>query len=64
VLDAPHLRNNPIAKGQLRTKMSDGACIAIDSDSDNPINEITRLRQLGLELEPEQALSLSYFSKI
>ena len=64
VLDAPHLRNNPIAKGQLRTKMIDSACIAIDSDSGNPINEITRLRQLGLELEPEQALSLPYFSKI
>ncbi|MHA2084919.1 MAG: cobalamin B12-binding domain-containing protein [Candidatus Thorarchaeota archaeon] len=64
VLDAPHLRNNPIAKGQLRTKMIDGACIAIDSDSGKSINEITRLRQLGLELEPEQALSLPYFNKI
>ncbi len=64
VLDAPHLRNNPIAKGQLRTRMIDGACIAIDSDSGKPINEITRLEQLGLELEPDQALSLPYFSKI
>jgi methylmalonyl-CoA mutase cobalamin-binding subunit len=64
VLDAPHLRNNPIAKGQLRTKMIDNACIAIDPDSGKPINEITRLRQLGLELEPEQALSLPFVSKI
>ncbi|MFX1415348.1 MAG: methionine synthase [Promethearchaeota archaeon] len=57
VLDAPHLKNNPIAKGQLRTKMIDGACIVIDSDSGRPISEITRLRQLGLELEPQEALS-------
>jgi methylmalonyl-CoA mutase cobalamin-binding subunit len=64
VLDAPHLRNNPVAKGQLRTRMIDGACITIDSDSGKPTNEITRLRQLGLELEPEQTLSLPYFSKI
>ena len=58
VLDAPHLRNNPIAKGQLRTKMIDGACIAIDSD--NPIDEIERLRQLGLDVAPEEALKLPY----
>jgi hypothetical protein len=44
--------------------MIDGACIAIESDSGKSINEITRLRQLGLELEPEQALSLPYFNKI
>jgi hypothetical protein len=64
VLDAPHLRNNPIAKGQLRTMIIDGACIAIDSDSGQPIDEIARLRQLGLELEPEQASSLPFVSKI
>jgi methylmalonyl-CoA mutase cobalamin-binding subunit len=60
ILDAPHLRNNPIAKGQLKSKMIDGACIAIDSDSGNPIDEIIRLRQLGFEVAPEQALSLPY----
>ncbi|MFW9886816.1 MAG: cobalamin-dependent protein [Candidatus Thorarchaeota archaeon] len=64
VLDAPHLRNNPIAKGQLRTKMIDGACVAIDPDSGAPINENTRLRQLGFEIEPKQALSLPPFCKI
>ena len=60
VLDAPHLRNNPIAKGQLRTKMIDGACIAVDSYDGNPIDEIVRLRQLGLEVAPEEALRLPY----
>jgi methylmalonyl-CoA mutase cobalamin-binding subunit len=60
VLDAPHLRNNPIAKGQLRSKMINGACFALDSDSGNPIDEIIRLRQLGLDVTPEQALKLPY----
>ncbi|MFX1273006.1 MAG: methionine synthase, partial [Promethearchaeota archaeon] len=64
VLDAPHLRNNPIAKGQLRTKMIHGACFAIDSNSGVPIDENTRLRQLGLEIELKRALSLPYFSKL
>jgi len=50
VLDAPHLRNNPIAKGLLRTKMIDGACLAINPDTGNPIKEITRLGQLVQEL--------------
>jgi len=60
VLDAPHLRNNPIAMGQLRTKMIRGACLAVDSDTDTPIEEMTRLGQLGLEMSPAQALKLSY----
>jgi len=60
VLDAPHLRNNPIAKGQIKTKMIDGACIAIDSDYGTPLDEITRLRQLGLVVTPEQSLRLPY----
>jgi hypothetical protein len=64
VLDAPHLRNNPIAKGQLKTNMIDGACSAIDPDLESPISEHTRLRHLGLETEPKEALSQPYFSKI
>ena len=56
ILDAPHLRNNPIAKGLLRTKMIDGACLAIDPDTGNPIDEATRLRQLGLEIASKHPL--------
>jgi hypothetical protein len=56
VLDAPHLRNNPIAKGLVRTKMIDGACLAINPDTGNPIDEITRLGQLGLEIVSEHVL--------
>ncbi len=56
VLDAPHLRNNPIAKGLLRTKMIDGACLAIDPSSGVPIDEATRLRQLDQEIDSEYPL--------
>jgi hypothetical protein len=56
VLDAPHLRNNPIAKGLLKTKMIDGACLAINPDTGNPIDEITRLEQLDLEIVPKYPL--------
>jgi len=56
VLDAPHLRNNPIAKGLLRTKMIDGACLAINPDTGNQIDEITRLGQLGQEITSEHVL--------
>ncbi len=54
VLDAPHLRNNPIAKGLLRTKMIDGACLAISPDTGNPIDETTRLGQLSQEIVSER----------
>ena len=56
VLDAPHLRNNPVAKGLLKTKMIDGACLAIEPDTGNPIDEATRLKQLGLEIVPKHLL--------
>ncbi len=56
VLDAPHLRNNPVAKGLLRTKMIDGACLAINPNTGNPIDETTRLRQLGQEIASKHVL--------
>lgn len=56
ILDAPDLRNNPIAKGLLKTKMIDGACLAIHPDTGNPIDEITRLGQLGQEITSEHVL--------
>ena len=42
ILDAPHLRNNPFAKGQTRTRILDGACLAIDSAGE-PISESERI---------------------
>jgi len=56
ILDAPHLRNNPIAKGLLRTKIIDGACLAINPDTGNPIDETTRLGQLGQEITSEHVM--------
>lgn len=48
LLDAPHLRSNPVAKGEIETRLVNGACLAIDEDADEPIDEITRLEKLGL----------------
>ncbi|MGY5860727.1 MAG: methionine synthase, partial [Candidatus Thorarchaeota archaeon] len=59
ILDAPHLRNNPIAKGLLRTKIIDGACLAIDPSSGTPIDEATRLRQLNQEMEENTGYSVT-----
>jgi methylmalonyl-CoA mutase cobalamin-binding subunit len=56
VLDAPHLRNNPIANGLLKTKMIDGACLAINPDTGDPIDEVTRLGQLELEIASKHPL--------
>jgi hypothetical protein len=45
ILDAPQLRNNPIACGQVRTRVIDGACVAVDPQG-RPLPEAVRLRQL------------------
>lgn len=42
ILDAPQLRNNPCAPGRVKTRVLDGACLAIDS-SGQPVLEKDRL---------------------
>jgi len=47
LLDAPHLRGNAAACGQIVTRMVGGACRAIDPASGIPIPEAERIAQLG-----------------
>ena len=42
ILDAPHLRNNPYACGHVRTRILDGACLAVD-ELGKPISEAERV---------------------
>jgi methylmalonyl-CoA mutase cobalamin-binding subunit len=49
VLDAPHLLNNPFARGGLRTSIDDrGACLAVDPATGNPLREEQRIANLHL----------------
>jgi methylmalonyl-CoA mutase cobalamin-binding subunit len=49
VLDAPHLRNNPFARGQIDTRVdARGACIAVDSDAGQSLSERERIGRLHL----------------
>jgi len=45
VLDAPHLKNVPIAKGDIITGFINGACVALDRDG-NILKESERLKNL------------------
>jgi methylmalonyl-CoA mutase cobalamin-binding subunit len=47
-LDAPHLRNNPFARGQVQTRIFNGKCLAVDEHG-NPLSETTRLAGLRKE---------------
>jgi hypothetical protein len=46
ILDAPQLKNNPFARGQIRTRIIEGACLAVD-ESGRPINEANRIDALA-----------------
>ena len=49
ILDAPHLRDNPYAKGQIVMRPdSRGACIAVDPESSRPLSEKDRVALLHL----------------
>ncbi len=47
ILDAPHLRNNPHARGEIATRIDErGACVAVDPASGRPLSEEERLARL------------------
>jgi methylmalonyl-CoA mutase cobalamin-binding subunit len=45
IMDAPHLRNNPYARGKINTRIINGACYTIDNNG-RPVNEADRLGEL------------------
>ena len=48
LLDAPHLRNNPFARGQIVTRIDGrGACVAVDPATGEMLREEERLARLG-----------------
>jgi methylmalonyl-CoA mutase cobalamin-binding subunit len=49
ILDAPHLKNNPFARGLIQTRIQNGACVAIDSEG-NPLSERERLNSFNKEV--------------
>jgi methylmalonyl-CoA mutase cobalamin-binding subunit len=55
ILDAPHLRNNPFARGQIVARIDRrGACVAVDPATDQPLSERERIYQLYKEGVHEQ----------
>jgi hypothetical protein len=51
VLDAPHLRNNPFARGQIVTRSdARSACVAVDPASGRALSEEERIASLGIRL--------------
>ncbi len=49
VLDAPHLRNNPFARGEIVTRIDRrGACVAVDPETGEPISEEERIARLDV----------------
>ncbi len=53
ILDAPHLRNNPFARGRIVTRIIGGACLAVDAHH-QPLSEAERLAPI---LEAERRTS-------
>ncbi|HEX6989701.1 MAG TPA: methionine synthase [Bacillota bacterium] len=51
LLDAPHLRNNPTARGLVVTRIIDGACVAVDPDTRRPLPERERIARIWRDYE-------------
>ena len=46
VLDAPQLRNNPCGRGQIQTRILNGACVAVDPGGECRLEEEKRLSMI------------------
>lgn len=47
LMDAPQLRNNKFGRGEIRTSIVNGACVAVD-EKGRPVRESKRLTAIGL----------------
>jgi len=50
IFDAPHLKNNKFAKGQIETRMINGACYSWDKECQSKLNEIERIKRIIKEI--------------
>jgi len=57
LLDAPHLMGNKAARGRVRTKIINGACLAIDPATGRPLTERERIDRVLAEYEEEMKAS-------
>jgi hypothetical protein len=46
LLDAPHLKGSKVARGTMETRLVDGACYAVDSESKKPVSEEERIEKI------------------
>jgi methylmalonyl-CoA mutase cobalamin-binding subunit len=53
LLDAPHLLNNPFARGEIVTRIDErGACVAVEATGGHPISEEERIANLKTSFPP------------
>ncbi|MFO7245186.1 MAG: methionine synthase [Thermaerobacter sp.] len=55
LLDAPHLRGNPTARGRVVTRIVDGACVAVDPETREPLPERERIARALADYEASVA---------
>ncbi|MHA1491089.1 MAG: hypothetical protein ACTSRI_15760, partial [Promethearchaeota archaeon] len=62
IFDAPHLKNNKFALGQIETKMINGACYSWNNTSNKKLDEIERIKDI-IASNPDKFLSQEQFKK-
>lgn len=55
LLDAPHLKGNPGACGEVVTSIVDGACVAVDPSTGRIVSEESRVSRILEMFEPKEA---------
>ena len=64
IFDAPHLRNNQFAKGEINTKMANGACYCWDNTQERKLDEIKRIQDIILKISDKFPKLINFNKKI
>jgi methylmalonyl-CoA mutase cobalamin-binding subunit len=63
IFDAPHLKNNQFALGQIKTNIVDGACYSWDEVHNKKIDELERINEI-IRKNPEKFQPLNKLTKL
>jgi hypothetical protein len=63
IFDAPHLKNSKYAKGEIQTKIINGACYSWDKSRDRIYDEIERIKDINEKITEVNLFDVAYYEK-
>jgi hypothetical protein len=64
IFDAPHLKNNQFARGEIKTKIIDGACYSWNHNLQKKLDEIERIKDITAKYPDKFSNEIKYIESL